>query len=360
MTSLFHNRFLPTLTFLTGLFFVHPTSAIAQAESIFDWMHYQEVLDITLELDMDSIQRSRRTDDYQNASLSFEDKKNKVQNWKIKVKTRGKFRRQLCEMPPLKLKFKKAELAEAGLADFNDIKLVTHCVADKSEAKALLLKEYLTYQMYATLTENSYRTQLVRITYKDAKTGKKEKNWGFLIEDTAQLADRLQAEQVEIWGSTEADFAHGTAEFAALFSYMIGNADFNLTVLKNVKIFRKNGQLIPVLYDFDFSGIVNAPYAIPNTDYQLRSVKERVYLGSPESIWRLHSTQAFFHAKSDNLKLLIQNFKHLDKEVRSEMLVYMDEFFMNMEGITAAGTRFQNTASSDVKTVDYKPVVSDR
>lgn len=333
MTTLFKTLFAPTFLLLWGLTFIIPTQSVAQSESIFDVMNHQEVLEMTIEADFDSLKNSRRTDDYQKAYLTFQDRNKKTHGWKMKLRTRGKFRRSICEMPPLKMKFKKAELAAAGLNDFNDMKLVTHCVEDKAEAKALLMKEYLTYQLYGELTEHSYRTQLVRITYKDVITGKKIKNWGFLIEDTAQLASRMEAEKCDCWGTTDFDFHHGTSEMVALFQYMIGNEDYKVNALKNVKTFRKDGKLIPVPYDFDFSGIVNAGYATPNSNYELKTITDRVYLGSTESLTRLHGIKAMFHAKQDDFHGLIENFKRLSAVERGEMTTYLRDFFHNIDNL---------------------------
>lgn len=331
MTTLFKITNTPTLLFLIGLRLLFPINLQAQTSSIFDIMHHQEVLDITIEADLDSLKNSRRTDDYQKAYLTFKNKNKQQEGWKMKLRTRGKFRRQVCTMPPLKMKFKKAELALAGLNEYNDMKLVTHCVESKEEAKALLMKEYLTYQMYGELSEYSYRTQLVRITYLDIKSGKKQKNWGFLIEDTAQLANRIEAEKCDCWGNTPKEFHHGSAELVALFQYMIGNEDFKIESMKNVKVFRKDGQLIPVPYDFDFSGLVDASYAIPNIDYELQAVTDRIYLGSPESLLELHSMQSLFYAKEKEIKTVVTKFKKLDTNTKIAMVNYLDEFFENME-----------------------------
>lgn len=346
MTTLFKITIAPTLLLLLGLTSLFPTQTFAQSQSIFDAMHYQEILEMTIEADLDSLKNSRRTDDYQKAYLTFKDKDKNVQSWKMKLRTRGKFRRKICAMPPLKMKFKKAELAAAGFNDFNDMKLVTHCVDNKEEAKNLLMKEYLAYQMYGELTENSYRTQLVRITYKDIKTGRKFKNWGFLIEDTAQLAARMEAEKCDCWGTNENDFQHGTPELVALFQYMIGNEDYRVDALKNVKTFRKNGQLIPVPYDFDFSGLVNAPYAVPNVDYDMAAVTDRAYLGSVESLTKLHSTKALFHAKQDDFQQMIAAFKKLNNDEKSVMTAYLNDFFQNMDVLNVPKNALNNHAAN--------------
>lgn len=321
------------LVFVSFLGLASPTlyASFSISKSIFDSMNYGEVLEITIEADVASLKNNRRTTEYQVAYLSFENEKEEQESWKIKLRPRGKFRRKMCEMPPLKIKFKKAELAVAGLNEFNDMKLVTHCVENKAAAKKLLMKEYLAYQIYETLTPNSYRTQLVKITYLDLKTGEKSKNWGFLIEDTAQLANRMQAEKCDCWGSVPSDFQHGTLELMALFQYMIGNEDYKVEDLRNIKIFKKDGQLIPVPYDFDFSGLVNAPYARASQKYQLKRVTDRVYLGDAENLQAVHCSQMLFFVKRQEIIGIVTNFKKLDSTTKTEMTNYLDGFFENID-----------------------------
>ena len=50
-----------------------------------------------------------------------------------------------------------------------------------------------------------------------------------------------------------------------MFQYLIGNTDFALSALHNAELLgRENGDYWPIVYDFDFSGAVNARYATPD------------------------------------------------------------------------------------------------
>ena len=316
----------------------------AQTKSIFDLMNHSEVLNMTLEADFSALKENRRTDDSHKGKLTFEDADAVSQNWNIKIKLRGKFRRLNCEMPPLKLDFKKGDLEEKGLADFDDLKLVTQCTDDKNEAKAFLMKEYLTYKMYNELTDYSYRVQLVRITYKDTSTGKKSKEWAFLIEDTAQLAARLKAEKVSAFTTSPREFSSTSVKQATLFQYIIGNADWELSTGRNIKLFLKDGILIPVPYDFDFSGLVNASYAIPNADYDLSSIKERVIPQLPKQYHDLHGTIYYFVGKKEKLFDVIQNFKYLSRTDRTEMVDYLNTYFVNADNLRFVERKSLTTA----------------
>jgi len=304
-------------------------------KSIFEVMSHKEVLSVTIEANFAAIDSSRRSDDKHKAILTFEDEAGVEQTWNIKLKNRGNFRRMKCEMAPLKVEFKKKDLKAAGLAKYDDMKLVTHCVSSKMEAKALLQKEYLTYKLYNQVTDYSYRVQLLKVNYVDTQTGKKTKHWAFLIEDTAELRNRIEATaKVENHLNLPRDTFHdGLLKIASVFQYMIGNADWDLNVGRNVKYFIKNDKVIPVPYDFDFSGMVNASYAIPNPNFGIASVKERVFLGFKEDAEHLRSTLAFFKTKRLALLETVNEFSALDISRREEIIYYLDSFYLSMDNI---------------------------
>ena len=128
---------------------ISTTSTANNIPSIFDVMSHTEVLDLTIETNWRDFDGNRRKPIDYPATLHFKDQYGQPSNWLLKVNLRGNFRRMKCaEIPPLKLNFKKKDLSAAGLAKFDDYKLVTHCVEDKATAKALVLKEFLAYKLY--------------------------------------------------------------------------------------------------------------------------------------------------------------------------------------------------------------------
>jgi len=287
-------------------------------KSIFDVMNYKEVLSVTLKADFIAIDTSRRNDNSYKAVLN-----------------RGNFRRMKCEMSPLKINFKKKDLKAAGLAKYDDMKMVTHCVRNKSEAKALLKKEYLAYKLYNEITECSFRVQLLKINYIDVNTGKKTKHWAFLIEDTAELRNRIEATaKIDNYLNLPRDTFHdGLIKITSAFQYMIGNADWDLKVGRNMKYLIKNDKVIPVPYDFDFAGLVNASYAIPNPNFGIASVKERVFLGFKEDANHLKSTMAYFKTKRSALFDTVQAFDVLNADEKEEIIHYLDSFYLSMNEV---------------------------
>lgn len=339
------------------LFFTFLTTSLLAQEgttqrSIFDVMSHKEVLTVTLKADFALVDSARKTKDKIPATWTFEDEAGKEQTWAVKLRTRGNFRRMRCEMAPLKINFKKKALKAAGLSKFDDMKLVTHCVSSKMEARALLQKEYLAYKLYNQMTAYSYRVQLLKINYVDVNTGKKTKHWAFLIEDTAELSNRIQATaKVKNSLSLPRDTFHdGLLKVASIFQYMIGNADWDLSVGRNVKYLIKNGKVLPIPYDFDFSGLVNAPYAIPNPNFGIPTVKTRIFLGFKEDMEQLKSTLSYFKTKRKDIFETVNAFKILDPTKREEMIYYLDSFYATLNDIVV-GERVEATVAANPEVI---------
>jgi hypothetical protein len=60
---------------------------------------------------------------------------------------------------------------------------------------------------------------------------------------------------------------------------MIGNTDWSSSGQHNMKTIQLQTGTIPLAYDFDMTGLVNAPYATVNEALSISSVTERLYRG---------------------------------------------------------------------------------
>ena len=114
----------------------------------------------------------------------------------------------------------------------------------------------------------------------------------------------------------------------AVFEYMIGNTDWSVPYLHNIRLF-DNGQAgsLPVPYDFDYSGIVEASYAIPPEQLGIQSVRERLYRGPVYSAALFQRVFDKFNDIKPQFYALYQNNNRLDKSYVKRTLKYLDEFY---------------------------------
>jgi len=329
------NRLMSTLMAIIGL----STLGFAQdKQTIFDALYSSEILEVTIETDLSYLIDNRKKDDYQYAIFSFENAQGQLEQHDMKLKPRGKFRRNVCDFPPIKLNFSKDRLMERGyIAEYDKLKLVTHCMEDKFASKENVAREYLAYRLYNIISDKSYRVQLVRIDYIDSKNRiSKIRRYGFILEDTDEMAHRAGGKECEECINVPAnELAQKEEHIMSVFQYMIGNADYNTGMMRNVKMVRPytGTGVIPVPYDFDFAGFVDPSYAIPNSDYGLVSVKQRVFLGNKVDSAMLSSTLQHFLFKRMEMEREINNFKLLDRQSRTEVLRYLDTFYKEAENI---------------------------
>ena len=308
---------------------VEATPTKGGVSSIFDEMNYRELLEVDLEMNLAAIFSDRKNSEKHQAVFSFKNKKGKTQTWNIEVAQRGKYRRVKCKnLPPLKLYFDKKELKQAGLAKFDDLKLVTHCVNDFELAKRLLVKEYLAYKMYNQLTEESFRVQFLKINYKDTVTGVVVSQFAIVIEDLGELRDRVGAKNKKETAAVDSmQFDMERRILVTYFQYMIGNSDWSIKGLRNVKVLLRDGKTFLVPYDFDFATMVGAPYVSKNEE--IKKV-DRVFQGSKEDAENLMPTLFLFLVKKENILRTIKRCRLLKRKDRRELVQFIRDFYMDI------------------------------
>lgn len=305
-------------------------------ESIFDFISKDEIFEMTLEANFDSLLfHKKKLVEYIPGKVTFSNEELEEIDLKVEIKPRGKYRRKVCEFPPLRLKFKKKSLKKMGLSGkYNSLKLVSHCLEDKKEAKRNILKEYLIYKIYNLHSDYSLRAQLVKINYVQSGTGKKMfKRIGILLEDDKELAKRTNSKIVEKRHCSvdSVDIYYGNIQ--AMFQCMIGNADWSITHMRNVKLLRPepNSLLCTFPYDFDFSGFVSASYAIPNPDYKLTSIKQRVFLGKIYSEEEMEKVAQHFLSKKKATIRMCKDFDLLSRRCKRDVVKYLKSFYEILE-----------------------------
>lgn len=306
-------------------------------KSLFDYLSKEGVQEIIITADFDSIIDNKFTSDYRDATLQVV---GDTVVWDIKVRPRGKFRRRICGFPPLKLEFSKKDLKKKGLLKFDDLKLVTHCLDDPS-AKNNILREHLAYELFHHLSPHGFRSQILKVTYVNTgKNNSKLKRMALIIEDEDDLAHRMNAEIVEEFGTEWEALDQKSAGLMAAYQYFVGNTDWSVTMQRNLKLFKVEGQekLIPIPYDFDMTGFVTPPYGIPNPDLPIKTLQDRYYMGEEQPSAEV---VALFQKNKADIIDNIKNFKVLSGAFRKGVLKFVNAFYEELD----AGNAFQQVAT---------------
>jgi hypothetical protein len=242
-------------------------------------------------------------------------------------------RRKICHLPPLRLNF--GADTTSPLRGLKSLKLVLSCDAI-ANFEQLLIKEYLVYKMYNLITDKSFRVRLMEINFEDVNGKKKGfKQHAFFMEDVDELAKRHHCEAVEgeMYLTDATDKMQIT--LVSIFEYMIGNTDWSVPNNHNIKLLRPvEGTIrrpIPVPYDFDYSGIVDAPYATPDPDLGLEFVTQRLYRGFPRTMEELAPLVQKFKDKKEEIYKVISDCNLLTPGNKKQMSNYLNDFFQVLE-----------------------------
>ncbi|MEN8227518.1 MAG: hypothetical protein ABFS38_05130 [Bacteroidota bacterium] len=296
-----------------------------------DLFNELDPMDITLTFDLKKYQRNKFEGKYIPVHFHYQINDTLGLEKMMRIKARGQFRRSYCSFAPFWLNIRKANVKNQHLQDVKRMKIVTHCRSSK-EYKEYLLKEYLTYKIFNILSPVSFRVRLIRMKYVDTgRKGKVTESWAFIIEPEGLLAERHDALAIKKDELSMRFMEPESMDLVAIFMFMIGNSDYSIAGRHNVKILGLPGfgtdGYTPVPYDFDYSGIVNANYAVPGENLGITSVEERYYLGPcrEESGYQLAIQQIEEHR--DEIFHLIHSFPHLKKGQKNEMINYLESYF---------------------------------
>lgn len=198
----------------------------------------------------------------------------------VRVRPRGVWRRRQCRFPPLRLDFARGTSEGTVFAGLDRPKLVNYC-HDEDRYEQYILQEFQLYRVYALLTPRSMRARLLRVTYADSAKGKtRTTRYAVLTEDAGSLAARLGGTALDATGITSTELDSLQFAVTSLFQYLIGNTDWSTAGLHNMEIVQTgDGTMFPIAYDFDFSGAVNAHYAVPPPVLRLPNVRTRLFRG---------------------------------------------------------------------------------
>jgi hypothetical protein len=237
-----------------------------------------------------------------------------------------------CGFVPMRLELPKQETKGTPFEKQEDLKLGTHCHGSK-EYEQYYLREYLAYRVLNVLTPRSFRVRLARASYVDLKTGETQKDrHAMLLEGEDDLARRLEGRIAELPRCLFSDLEPDTLQLMMLFQYMIGNTDFSLFALHNVRLVQDSKRVLyPIPYDFDYAGLVNAHYAVPAKALKLSTVQDRAYRGPCRTLEELQPVLDRIRDKKAEVMALADGVPGMDGGSRRFAKRYLEEFYSALD-----------------------------
>jgi len=287
---------------------------------------------------------AQRTSDvrlYHPGQWTFTNADGESQRLDVSIRIRGNFRREYCELPPIRLNFKKSQVGGTLFEGQDKLKLVSPC-QNGIESQQKLLMEYLAYRTFEILTDYSFGARLIRLSYVDSDD--KKRPWTdlvFVIEDESDIGKRLNIDKVRVSSNQFEDLDRPTTALVELFQLLISNHDYSVLEGPNDEYCCHNSEMftheksadkrIAIPYDFDMSGLVNANYASPPAHLPIRLVRTRFYRGLCQPTDVMQDTVAHMLSKKDEIMALFETQEDLSRLTRNRSIGYVGAFFEILE-----------------------------
>jgi hypothetical protein len=254
---------------------------------------------------------------------------------------------ETCDFPPLRVELTRPAAPGSLFDHQRRLKLVTHCKRAADFQQKVLL-EYAAYRLYNLMTPQSFRARLVSVDYVDENGRPYVSRVGFFIEDFSDVAKRNGMTAAHL-GSVvplgQIDPAVG-ARFA-IFEYMISNYDWAMRAGPQGEECCHNSRLMadapgtllaPVPYDFDFSGLVDAPYAGPPEGIPVETVRDRIYRGYCAHMTQARAFAALLSPRRAEFLGVFAAVPGLDARNQARAVAFIQGFFNDLD----SGRMFKN------------------
>ncbi len=92
-----------------------------------------------------------------------------------------------------------------------------------------------------------------------------------------------------------------------------------------------DGKVFPIPYDFDVSGLVDAPYALPPDGLGQRSVRDRKYRGFCRGTEHIAAAVGIIQSKRQAIYALLDEIEGLADRTRRDVSKFIDDFFADLD-----------------------------
>ncbi len=284
------------------------------------------VIHAILKTDMKSLMKNKFVELDQPATLQIVRGPGDTTSYEVEIKCRGNIRKETCYYPSIRMKFSKQDFS------YHKLKWVNVCDGESDED--FLLKEYLAYKMFRILTDKSFETELVWMQYMDS-SGKEKSltSYAFVIQNADELAANFGGRVHEPKILKEEILNSEQLAIFSFFQYMIGNTDWAFGNRHNVEVFTnpETNTVMPVAYDFDYSGFVNTSYATPHQSIPISHVTVRYNKSICMDEELCEKTRQLFLEKKEAILATCRDFELLNIRTRTKAVDFLEAFFKTME-----------------------------
>jgi len=296
-------------------------------------------LEVTITAPWSTIVKKKKNQNPYPAKLEYRDESGQVVTLDLTVARRGIKRQEACSFPPIRLIFEKEAVAGTTFRGQKKLKMVTHCQRGTDYDQYYVL-EMLAYRMYNLLTDYSFRVRPLQVTYVDSKNDKEvDTRFAFLIESHSDMAKRNDLHKIDIPKISHRRLDPMPTGLFSLYQFMIGNVDWAALIghdpdecCHNVKLIGPEPLgdedfVIPVSYDFDSAGLVDAEYAAPPDGLPISRVTQRLYRGYCIHNDELEAARQQTLNEESAILALISNESRLTDRSKKKALKFMDKYF---------------------------------
>ncbi|HTL05806.1 MAG TPA: hypothetical protein VL241_08675 [Gemmatimonadales bacterium] len=345
---------MPTLTRLLSPALALPALLAAQAPDSTPHkptrlFRSREPLQMTLQADFKTVFRDRdsmSTKKYP-ATLKYVGEKGDTTTLEVQLATRGHYRLRTCEFLPLKVYFDKEKAKGTLFGGEASLKLTPHCMKGDRYSQNIYI-EYAIYGMYNVLTPVSLKARLADITWLDPANPKFTiTRPGFWTQDEDDMAKEVRGKILMQQGGHAEEMDARQMAITDVFQYMIGNTDYSLSYLHNYRIVQTDTSMsyYPMAYDFDWSGLVDAPYATPDYRLGIKRTTDRLYRGGCHPPEVLSGAVEPFKARKDSIYGQLRAIKGLSPARLKEAEGFLDEFYKELNDPGAVRRVFNQPCS---------------
>jgi hypothetical protein len=273
----------------------------------------------------------------------------------IRLSLRGITRRKsdTCAFPPIRLDILAPPSEKSLFAGQKKLKLVSPCQSGSVYQQYVFL-EYGAYLMFNRLTPISYNARLASIDYLDRDGKPFGSRTGYILENEKDLARRNRLREAVVGDRiSPSQLSPRDSARHAIFEYMIGNIDWSQAAgapgagcCHNTKLLEAkegSGGLIPIPYDFDETGLVDPPYAVPPEGARATDISTRQFRGYCAFNDEALAVAGEFRDHQGDILAVLDDLHQLDPGPRRKAQAYLRVFFRDIATDQAVSAKLLRT-----------------